>query len=413
MLERRVELTRFAVAQLGARMHYAVPEIFQRSGMLARLYTDIYCPKFMSGILEKTPLFLKVNGLRRFGGRFAKGLPDALVKSYPAFGLEYLRRLALAGDRESKLAAFLWSGKKFCELVGENLDADVNSIYAFNGAALELFISAKNRGCTLYLEQTIAPLQVEDGLLSEEVERYPGWEEIPAGGEALARSLLREREEWRLADTIICGSAFVKDSIGAVGGPLEKCVVVPYGLSIAGEFAVRKHPGSARKLRVLTVGRIGLRKGIPYVVEAASRLRDIAEFRIAGPLQLLPAAKKTVEDEISVSGLVPRSEMAAYYQWADILLQPSICEGSATVSYEGMMHGLPVICTPNTGSVVRDGKEGFIVGLRDVDAIVDSIRKLNQSGGLLEEMSRNARERIQHFSLDEYARRLLGVVRGV
>jgi hypothetical protein len=33
---------RFIVAQLGARMHYAVPRIFHEAGILERLYTDSY-----------------------------------------------------------------------------------------------------------------------------------------------------------------------------------------------------------------------------------------------------------------------------------------------------------------------------------------------------------------------------------
>ncbi len=31
-----------AVVQLGARMHYAVPVLLERSGMLAHFYTDAY-----------------------------------------------------------------------------------------------------------------------------------------------------------------------------------------------------------------------------------------------------------------------------------------------------------------------------------------------------------------------------------
>jgi len=52
---------------------------------------------------------------------------------------------------------------------------------------------------------------------------------------------------------------------------------------------------------------------------------------------------------------------------------PSICEGSATVTYEALASGVPVICTPKTGSMVRHGVDGNIVPIRNPEAIAQSI----------------------------------------
>ena len=67
---------------------------------------------------------------------------------------------------------------------------------------------------------------------------------------------------------------------------------------------------------------------------------------------------------------------ATAYQQADIFVLPSIEEGSALVTYEAMACGLPVVTTPNAGSVVRDGVEGFIVSIRDPDALAERIESV-------------------------------------
>jgi glycosyltransferase involved in cell wall biosynthesis len=87
-------------------------------------------------------------------------------------------------------------------------------------------------------------------------------------------------------------------------------------------------------------------------------------------------------------------------------------EGSATVTYEALAAGLPVICTPNTGSVVRNGVDGFVVPIRDPDAIVDAIEMLSENRSLLETMSSRAKERSGSFDLASYRNRLLTVLGG-
>ena len=61
---------------------------------------------------------------------------------------------------------------------------------------------------------------------------------------------------------------------------------------------------------------------------------------------------------------------------ADVFVFPSLFEGSAVVTYEALACGLPSIVTPNAGSVVRDGVDGFHVPAGDVGA---SPRRWNDS----------------------------------
>ena len=107
---------------------------------------------------------------------------------------------------------------------------------------------------------------------------------------------------------------------------------------------------------------------------------------------------------------MPRSEIAQHFDWADVFLLPSLCEGSATVTYEALGHGLPVVCTPNTGSVVRDGMEGFIVPAGDPTALVGRLETLLADPVLLENLSLNAKDRAHEYTLAEYGCRLLAAL---
>jgi glycosyltransferase involved in cell wall biosynthesis len=109
-------------------------------------------------------------------------------------------------------------------------------------------------------------------------------------------------------------------------------------------------------------------------------------------------------------GSIPRNEIRRQYAEADVFLLPSICEGSATAVYEALASGLPVICTANTGSVVRDGIDGFIVPIRDSEAIVEKLELL-ASVEVREQMSENAKTRASQYDLDGYQRRLLDALR--
>lgn len=69
------------------------------------------------------------------------------------------------------------------------------------------------------MEQCIAPRAYEEELLGEEQTRYPGWEPRRIRGPSTMATIERERDEWALADIILCGSEFVKQGVAHCGGP--------------------------------------------------------------------------------------------------------------------------------------------------------------------------------------------------
>ena len=355
-------------------MHYAIPRMLHDAGMLAHFYTDICAVKGWPRLLRAMPDAFQPKGLKRLLGRVPDGVPSKDITAFTNFGFEYQRRSASAESPTEMTNTHLWAGKRFCERVLAKGLCGAEGVYTFNSAGLELLSAARQQGLRAVMEQTIAPREIEAQLIQQEHERFPGWESPLGGDTAEAEYIARERAEWAVADLILCGSEFVKESIAACGGPLVKCCVIPYGVDSRVALAERKTHGGP--LRVLSVGAVGLRKGSPYVLGAAKALMGQAEFRMVGSIEVQSHARKLLDSALVLTGPVPRSEIQQHFAWADVFLLPSLCEGSATVVYEALAAGLPVVCTPNTGSVVHDGVDGFIVPIRDTNAIVSALMRV-------------------------------------
>src|SRR5947209_2162567 len=99
-------------------------------------------------------------------------------------------------------------------------------LFGYSGKCLEQLQAARTLGLRTIVEQTIAPLIVEERLLEIEHGRFPEWDPYPSGGTCAMAYADRERAEWSAADIILCDSDFVRRGIAEAGGPVERCRVV-------------------------------------------------------------------------------------------------------------------------------------------------------------------------------------------
>ena len=389
-------------------MHYGVARILEKEGILESLFTDFYAGPIL-GVLNRLPEWCKSNKIKKLLGRNAEEIPLDRIVSFPIFGIAYAWRVARAATVSERDTVFLKAGDTFGRKILRRGFGASDAIYGFNTASLRLFERAREQSLITILEQTICPRLVEEEIMSEERRRFPGWE-ANVDSKLVSRTGEREALEWELADLILCPSEFVKDGVIRCGGSANKCVVVPYGVEPSpNEF--QPHPRLSGPLRVLTVGAIGLRKGLGDILHAARLLGSEAEFRLVGSHQVSGAVISDFGDVATFIDAVPRREIIEHYRWADVFLLPSLCEGSATVTYEAMAHGLPVVCTHNTGSVVRDGVEGFVIPIRSPNKIASKLRELIDSESLLLSMSACAYQRSLSYTLDAYAIRLMNALR--
>jgi len=151
---------------------------------------------------------------------------------------------------------------------------------------------------------------------------------------------------------------------------------------------------------VIFAGQLTQRKGISYLFRAIEKIKgpDL-ELVLAGREAGSPEAFEFYRHVYRHLGDLSQAELAEAFRSSDVLVLPSLIEGMGLVVLQAMACGVPVIVTANgPGDLVRDGIDGFVIPIRDADAIADRIEVLRADKDLREEMGKAARERALEFS---------------
>jgi glycosyltransferase involved in cell wall biosynthesis len=198
----------------------------------------------------------------------------------------------------------------------------------------------------------------------------------------------RELAEYESCDLVIVPSTFAYNSFIEMGVSATKLRKISYGVDLS---LFRPIVKADRVFRVIYVGVIGLRKGVPYLLDALRRL-DLPRFEVWFIGSVLPEIQpflQRCEGQFRYLGVIPRRELYKYYSQASVLVLPSLEEGLALVQAQGMACGLPVIATANTGAedLFTDGVEGFIVPIRDPQSIRDKILYLYENPDKRDQMA--------------------------
>lgn len=389
---------RFIVLQPGARLHYAVPALLARAGMLERLYTDVHAPTSrLARWLLATPL---PSPATRWLSRTLPPELYGMVSSSPiaamaeritgALGLP--RWLIHAPNTEWRLA----------ERVVREAFRSASALYVLSNAHLPLVREAKRRGLYVVHEQIAHPYVGR--IVREERLRFPGFEPLTPV-EEIEIGVERDKAQWHLADLVLAPSTFVRDAIVENRVPGGKIAVVPYGVP---EEWLSLEPTTVEG-RLLFVGNVGLLKGVHYLASAS---RELQRRRVRHEVRIVGAYRSNARSSelfagTSLIGPVPRSRVRDEFRAADIFVFPTLAEGCALVHLESLACGVPVITTPNCGSIVRDGVDGYIVPIRDPIALADAIQRLLENRALRNQMATNARERAREFTWARFGERLL------
>ena len=312
------------VAMLGARRHYAVPRLLHEAGLLERFYTDSYIGNkpWLEWAIQKVPGRLGGRLHSAWLGRKDASLPPELVHSFEWLGIHYALSRKYAKSPEETQQIYRLFGDNFGRKIAQCGFGRANIVWGFNNASLELFENAKSQGKICILEQTILPYELECALLKKEHAKWPEWQSAVTQNGILSSKVETELREWSLADHIVAGSEFVKDGLVECGVNPDKITVIPYGADTKRfNFSSnnRKQDSQGAPLRVLFVGEVGLRKGVPYLLESLSTLDPSSvQARFAGNITLTKEKLAQYEPWAKFLGAVARSEMPALYQWADV-----------------------------------------------------------------------------------------------
>jgi glycosyltransferase involved in cell wall biosynthesis len=282
-------------------------------------------------------------------------------------------------------------------------------IYAFEDGALESFKVAKERAVRTVYDLPIAYWKTTRQLLEEEAERLPRWEPTLGATRDSEQKLQRKTEELELAETIICPSKFVFDSLPRHIRESKQCVVAPFG---SPRIQPAANPNNS-KLRVLFAGSMTQRKGLADVLAAFKLLhtRNIELVIMGRPLLPMSFYRSEFAHFLHEP---PRNNAAVLdlMQTCGLLVLPSLVEGRAVVQHEALACGLPLIVTRNAGAedMIVPGETGFLVEPRSPEAIAEKINWFASNRNHLYDIRESCRRKAAEYSWAGYTRRVLEAI---
>jgi glycosyltransferase involved in cell wall biosynthesis len=377
--------------------------------MLRLLYADIWW-RWGRSLMKRGPA-----GTRALATRFNSEIPlDRIVSFTPTAALWR----ATQNLRHTKPARYQMSeefnnfGRWFALRVRQHLeklelDPETDHFFGFNSNCLEALEFLKERRIFTVLDQ-VDPGLVEENIVMEEAERWPGWEAIP--GRTSQSYWSRVKAEWDTADMVLVNSEWSLEALVQQRVPRQKIIVAPLAIDLPHDH-MPQPVNTEGNLKMLWLGSVILRKGIQYLAEAARQLQNQnIEFLVAGPLGVSEHAVQSFPPNMKLLGRITRDRLDEVYRQAHVFVLPTLSDGFAITQLEAMAHGLPVVTTPNCGRVVTDGVDGFIVPARDSRALADALVRLDSDRSLLREMSRNALQTVKRYDLPSNAKLINALV---
>lgn len=204
----------------------------------------------------------------------------------------------------------------------------------------------------------------------------------------------------------------IAEELAGAGIAQHHIVSIPNGVEIPGEVAEPGRHADALYVGNFTQG-AGF-KGFDILLQAwglVHRQEPNMKLRLYGRGDV--GIWKTYADDLGCGDSVvfegETKDIWAAHRQSGFFVIPSRQEGLSNALLEAMASGLPSVVSdiPGNTAAVRNGVEGLVVPVDDVEALAAAILKLHRSPELRAEMGRAARERAEKtFSIGKVAERL-------
>jgi|APTNR8051073442_1049403.scaffolds.fasta_scaffold08109_2 glycosyltransferase involved in cell wall biosynthesis len=212
--------------------------------------------------------------------------------------------------------------------------------------------------------------------------------------------------------TLLC------DRVGVDPGKIE---VLPNAVPVPAHVDVPQRQSHDGPVRLLFLGRLGTRKGVPDLLEALSRETVQAlswQATLAGDGEVeaysARAAALGVAARIDFTGWVGERDVVRLLRTSDVLILPSYNEGLPMAILEAMAYGLAVVTTPvgAIDEVIIDGTNGLLVPAGNPDRLAEAVGRIINDTALRVLLASNARRYAeQHLDVSVYARKVIGMYR--
>lgn len=234
-----------------------------------------------------------------------------------------------------------------------------------------------------------------------------------------AKHELIVRQRVSLASAYIAVSeSTARDMVKFYGVPAEKIRVVYHGT----DPFFRPSPDDWQRVKtkygldryILDVNALQTHKNHKRLLAAFARLRK--EYGVSHQLVLVgregwgadqiqtALAQPGLGDAVRYFGYVPREDLRGLYSGADLVVNPSLCEGFGLPLLEAMACGA-VVAASNTTALPEVGGDAVLYfDPLDIESITATIWEGLSNIGLREELKERGRRRVKQFSWQKAAR---------
>ena len=221
-----------------------------------------------------------------------------------------------------------------------------------------------------------------------------------------------ERFVFAHADLVEVVSTPLHDHLLKLGVPADRMVVIPNGADPA---VFRPDPAARARIRRrlaiqddrLVIGFSGILRpwhGIELMLDAIARIAGCRPIHVLavgdGPSRRdfeTLALSKGLQDQVTVTGRVPHSDIPQYVTAFDIGVSPRATFYASPMKVpEYMAAGLAVVAprTPNLADLITDGQDGLLFTAEDVMDLASTLQRLVRDDGLRARLGRAARATI-------------------
>lgn len=324
----------------------------------------------------------------------ALGVRHERIKTFPWIHAAFMatQRLGLHNQKSIELIDS-FDRLTFDRHVASCLE-DTDIFTAISGCGLLSGRTAKLLGAKYVCDRGSTHIQHQLNVLREEHTEW-GMPFTPTH----ERIVERELNEYQEADLITVPSDYSKKTFIEHGIDESKIKSIRYGADI-NQFYPTEYR-EKRELIVAYIGGINIRKGIQYLFQAFSKIEARNK-----KLWLIGQADEAFVDRLRNLNMIPReavffghvmqSELRDRLSQARVLVLPSIEDGFGLVVAQALACGCPAIVTDCSGSaeLIENGKNGYVVPSRNVDALADAINKVVESKSYIL-MRHSARSKVE------------------
>jgi glycosyltransferase involved in cell wall biosynthesis len=219
------------------------------------------------------------------------------------------------------------------------------------------------------------------------------------------------KQEIELADLILCGSDFVKQSCLSMGIPQDKIVVLPYGIDL-GRFVNPQIQYQTEKIKVVFVGAVTVRKGADILLKSWKKIIQkfpFAELHFYGKIEM------EIEQlgNVFFHGFVSQQTLIEELKTSHVSVLPSFFEGSSLAIYQSMAMGLAIITTPNSGSIIKDNVNGFLINYGSENELTDKLEALLSNEELRGRLALKAMKDVREYTWSNYGDKLCTILESV